>query len=890
MNGISKRLIAVILSAVSAASVFTPAVSAQDNTQRLLGDANLDGKISLKDASLVQRVSVNLETLSREQAILADVDGSDSVTLKDAFIIQRFSLSIKGLYPKNANDLAIGDVVALSEDTDETDTADTDSVISETDTAETDSVVSETDTAETDSVISETDTAETDSVLSETDTAETDTTVTETDTAVTDSEEPVIELPLEQINSDLNGDFERADVLPDGWIKFWDYMNASAAKGEGVNGSTALKIDNGTQDKTSFSVHRVKGLKPGADYKVTFKTRGESIVKNGNENGLTFDIGTCMNVAYIVGLTDDGAYEAGRGYMMSTTENWLDGTFDWKEVTMYFVADSKGMADVVFYLNGQGTAWFDDVVLETADFDSEVPDILRLVGKHTAVIIPKADVPDGTKESLQPWVDDLDAAYEQMKDLMGNEPYNGDICYIKSTQEPDITTANGCINPIKWNRAGMKEACVNMINTGYNTSTAYHEMGHNFDMMYPWPFNHENTADFKMAYIVLNKGENDKMYDSLRPYNWPEYKVYLKSEGWMNYDSTFAQRNEYTYISYYAGVTYINIRTCEAVGWDTVKATFRQFNEYYDTKYNKQYSKFLYWLMSMQNTYNKTHPEATGYEIIDSFPEGEYEYFKWILNECKYDFDESQDIHCVRFYDPDGNKLWFEFVPHGEAASPKEIPNHEKYGAFTGWDQDVSCVTSDMTVTANYENYKSAGSITSSAEGNKIYQGEFVEFTVNPSESGTYTYNIIVAKNGTLEFESGYSSSNMAKVFFAESGDYTVSAQVKDSAGNESSTSALYIKADRAATIYYSGFNNPNIHYKSDTGKWTAVPGKKMDPNSDVSGYSYKYVIPLNSEGGTAEICFNDGNNNWDNNGEKNYKVSEGAYGIKNGSVNKITG
>ena len=36
-------------------------------------------------------------------------------------------------------------------------------------------------------------------------------------------------------------------------------------------------------------------------------------------------------------------------------------------------------------------------------------------------------------------------------------------------------------------------------------------------------------------------------------------------------------------------------------------------------------------------------------------------------------------------------------------------------------------------------------------------------------------------------------------------------------------------------------------------------------------------------------IHYNDGNNNWDNNGEKNYTVSEGAYGIKNGVVTPIT-
>ncbi len=872
MNKLSKQMVSFLLAAVTAASIFVPSANAYviELSEGLLGDVNRDNVISLKDASLVQRASLSLDELTADQLYLADVDGNNGITLKDAYLIQRYSIGIKADYPKNTDGSSIGEEVCLVNQYDDT----------ESDTEETDSVISESDTEETDSIISESDTEETDSVISASDTED------------TDSGEPVVELPLEQINEELNGGFENGDELPDGWQKIWDYMNASSAKSDGVNGSTAIKISHGTQDRTSFVVHRAKGLKPGADYKVRVKVRGDSIEKGERENGLTVDIGSCLNCAYQVGKTDEGKLEPGRGYKMHSAENWFDGTFDWKEITIYFVADYKGMADIVCYLNGTGTAWFDDMVIETADFDSEVTDVVRYVGKHTGIIIYKDDVPGQDKDILKYWTDDLDFAYEQMADLMGAEPYGGDICYFLSTEEATIETAVGCVNPIRWKRQGMSlachKACVDRCGVGY----AYHEMGHNFDMMYPWSYQVENSADFKMAYVFMQKSEDERFYVNYLDFdtmNKSEYENYILKEAGFSYENTFAQRRKYKQINYFESMVYVFFRTCNAVGWDTVKATFRQFNEYYDTSYDKAYSKYLYWLMNLQNMYNKNHPEATGFEIIDSFPEGEYDYLKYILNGCEDKYEESQNIHCVQFFDPDGNRLWFEFVPHGKAASQKDIPDHEKYGAFTGWDCDLSCVMSDMTVTANYENFQAAGTITYSSEDSNVYQGEFVEFAATASGNGNYTYNFMVSKDGEKVFESGSSSSNTAKIFFQTSGKYLVSAQLKDSEGNETSTSRLVVNVKRAATIYYSGFNNPNIHYKSDTGSWTKAPGKPMISNSDVLGYSYKYIIPINSEGGKAEMCFNDGTN-WDNNSEKNYFAGEGAYGIKNGTVTQITG
>ena len=51
-------------------------------------------------------------------------------------------------------------------------------------------------------------------------------------------------------------------------------------------------------------------------------------------------------------------------------------------------------------------------------------------------------------------------------------------------------------------------------------------------------------------------------------------------------------------------------------------------------------------------------------------------------------------------------------------------------------------------------------------------------------------------------------------------------------------------KSKNVTTIYYKGYENPYIHY-SVGGKWTAAPGIKMTPCTDVEGYNYKVEIDL---------------------------------------------
>ncbi|MBD5089451.1 MAG: hypothetical protein HDT30_11710 [Clostridiales bacterium] len=90
-------------------------------------------------------------------------------------------------------------------------------------------------------------------------------------------------------------------------------------------------------------------------------------------------------------------------------------------------------------------------------------------------------------------------------------------------------------------------------------------------------------------------------------------------------------------------------------------------------------------------------------------------------------------------------------------------------------------------------------------------------------------------------------------------------------------------------TVYYNNnsWSQANIHYQQANGTWTNVPGEKMTATSEVSGYKWKATIDLGSNSST-QVCFNDGNNNWDSQNGANYTVSTGTCGIKDGKQEAI--
>lgn len=62
-----------------------------------IGDVDGDGRVTLKDASKIQRYTLKMEQLTKEQLRVADVNKDGDVTLKDSSYIQRALLSLETL-------------------------------------------------------------------------------------------------------------------------------------------------------------------------------------------------------------------------------------------------------------------------------------------------------------------------------------------------------------------------------------------------------------------------------------------------------------------------------------------------------------------------------------------------------------------------------------------------------------------------------------------------------------------------------------------------------------------------------------------------------------------------------------------------------------------------
>ena len=120
-----------------------------------------------------------------------------------------------------------------------------------------------------------------------------------------------------------------------------------------------------------------------------------------------------------------------------------------------------------------------------------------------------------------------------------------------------------------------------------------------------------------------------------------------------------------------------------------------------------------------------------------------------------------------------------------------------------------------------------------------------------------------------------------------EGGNYTITCEIKTRNGLIASKTVDYTVKDNNITIYYKGYSNPNIHYQIGGGSWTDVPGVAMTATNEMSGYTHKYTIDLGTAS-YANVCFNDGNGNWDSNNGSNYRFEKGNYKYSNGTITKF--
>ena len=175
--------------------------------------------------------------------------------------------------------------------------------------------------------------------------------------------------------------------------------------------------------------------------------------------------------------------------------------------------------------------------------------------------------------------------------------------------------------------------------------------------------------------------------------------------------------------------------------------------------------------------------------------------------------------------------------------------------------------------------------------GTKINIKADIEYS--QSKYGRYNYlKYEIKKDGNVveTLEDPYNSS--VDWTPTEAGNYTITCNMGDMSGQSATKTVNYVvnkkdTTDNLVVIYYVGYYSPYIHYQVENGSWTNAPGYKMTATNEKDGYSHKYVINLGDKN-YANVCFNDGNGNWDSNNGKNYRFNKGTYTFKNGVITPV--
>ncbi len=685
---------------------------------------------------------------------------------------------------------------------------------------------------------------------------------------------PIPTVKAETTNILQNGDFEQTtsgNSMPTSWRNYYGNKEDRIIEttNDGINNSTCIKLTN-TSSKLNMALQTLTGLEPYATYRVTGYIKGVDIEQGAYNNGAHLQAG----VAYQVD---------------STANNWQTGTFDWIKASVYFVAKSNGTASIECRLTNPGVAYFDNITVEKINYPDTMTDKQRLDGKNVTLYLKSSDIEQVSSNGLNRWINELDTAYLYYEYLVGGKPFGGDKIFISATDEPYVKKfgALGAINPIKWNQTHVLDALKKSTDEGYISFGMFHEIGHDFDTLSNWTFDGEATANFKMLYVLDNI--NGIVPTIKGDISSKEMRSYFKTISDGSYENTIVLRNnKYSYDAF----TYLLARVADTVGWDTIKATFRQFNNENITL-TTALGKFNYFLKSVQQNYNELNSDAVGNEVYNTFPDDELDYIKNLLT-AKKDNDNyvlSEDVFLVTFKDYNGNILKVESVNGGDTATAPENPYRSGY-TFSGWDKDFSNINANTTVTATYTEGSSLeldSFIVYPSDGKLSCGGSVsMETTAkNYGPSGYYT-KFLCYRNGSLYSQYDYSYAHKVSIQLSLPGTYSVYAKIKEPySDKEITTNVKNITVSNTTTIYYKGYSNPNIHYQIDGDSWTSVPGLSMSTQNEFSGYTHKYTIDLKNSS-FANVCFNDGNGNWDSNNGANYQFNAGVYTYENGVITQL--
>ena len=86
-----KKIICLLISAATAAAVVSTAAMPASADYLLMGDVNIDSNVSLRDATMAQKIQLGTLSPTAEQKYVADINGNGTVEVADAYLIQRLA-------------------------------------------------------------------------------------------------------------------------------------------------------------------------------------------------------------------------------------------------------------------------------------------------------------------------------------------------------------------------------------------------------------------------------------------------------------------------------------------------------------------------------------------------------------------------------------------------------------------------------------------------------------------------------------------------------------------------------------------------------------------------------------------------------------------------------
>ena len=319
----------------------------------------------------------------------------------------------------------------------------------------------------------------------------------------------------------------------------WTYESHYNGARAGLHTQTATKLILDFYELDDSRFYKVFHLKPLTRYIATVHCVGTDIVA---QSGQGANLSVLGNWSY------------------STEFNGGKGTFE-GDLTLNFRTNSTGEIKLSLRLGfwcseAKGKAEFTNFRLE----EDENAVVLGTKQIRLDISIDDLDLLD--LDRVEWWLEQNNTAYEQMKDLYGQAPFNNDPIFIEARDGINCYAFAG--NPIVWNKK-----CMFDFFQGPNFSACFgtiHEIGHTFDQTVLTRINPEFMANFGLLYAVDNANLDIYFDNELTKGDGLIHGFYKRM-----YDKTIAKG-----VYHHDGLEYCMMRIKEMIGWQPFKDAMRE--------------------------------------------------------------------------------------------------------------------------------------------------------------------------------------------------------------------------------------------------------------------------------------------------------------------------